>query len=258
MSEFADLDSVVRVVKPWKKSTCCDHTQVTRDSGASVCVTCGIELPSQKDKARTTALEPGRCQMRKSEEKGIWRDVEHMGFSEGIVRQANDIFLATTKGQIYRGNSRKAVIFACVFHAFKLQKNPQSCDRLIHLFHLERKVGLRGLKLVALNSPKDSLIRTSHITPVDLIREIMKQFEASDEQVAEVIAIYRRIENCSSVLNRARPQSTAAGVTYFYIRLKEKDITIHDFTEVVHLSELTVAKIAREVARLLEMPEVMV
>ena len=239
----------------------CAHRNVTREEGCTFCKECGVELPdsSQKDgMGRKNRLEPNRCQIRKQDEKGIYRDVERMGFTENIVRSANRIFTDTTKGQIYRGNSRKAIIFACVFHAFKIAGKPQSCDSLIEMFKLERKVGLKGLKIVGLQAPKDSQIRNSHITPCDLIREIMKKFEASHEQVTEVEALYRRTENRSSILNRCRPQSVAAGLTYYYIRREQKEIPIREFVNRVNLSELTVIKIAKEIASVLGTPEVMV
>ena len=177
-----------------------------------------------------------------------------MNFSEAIIDEANKIFQETTKGKIFRGNSRKAIIFACVFHAYKVAGNPQSCESLINLFSLDRKVGLKGLKHVGLNAPKDSVIRTSHITPQDLIREIMKKFEASLDQIAEVVELYSKIHNRSSILNRSRPQSVAAGLTYYYILLKQKNISMKDFTKKVNLSDLTVVKITKEICRVLKTP----
>lgn len=235
----------------------CTHKDYIRESGTCICTNCGIELPNIEKERMKKRLEPGRCQVRKSDEKGIWKDVESLQFSETVVRLANEIFLATTKGHIYRGNSRKAVIFACIFHAYKSQGNPQSCDSLIGLFNLERKVALKGLKTVGLHAPKESLIRTSHITAPDLIQEIMKNFDAKDQQIQDVIKLYHQTKNCSSVLNRSRPQSVASGIVYYYVRLNNKNIPLKEFSQAVNLSELTVTKIAKEVARLLNTPDIM-
>jgi hypothetical protein len=261
-SQFEMLDDVLKSrVKPEvmnQKTSLCLHETCTQEAGASVCTVCGMEVARgcAKEKTRVT-LEPGRCQVRKVEEKSIHKDVENMNFSDQIVTIADKIFQDTTEGRILRGNSRRAVIFACVFHAFKLSGSPQSCDSLINMFNLERKAGLKGLKAVGLKAPKDSAIRTSHITAVDLIREIMRQFSATSDQTADVVNIYNRVENCSTILNRSRPQSVASGIVFFYIRSEEKDIRLRDFAGVVKLSELTITKIAKEVARLLSRPEVM-
>ena len=94
-------------------------------------------------------------------------------------------------------------------------------------------------------------MRKTRITPKDLVKEAMKKFNASDAQITDVINLYGKIENRSSMLNRSRPQSVAAGLTYYYILMKHKDITLKDFTKEVNLSELTVTKITKEISKVL-------
>jgi len=262
MSDFAMLDAALAAKKDEAVNalSSCSHTNKTKDKTNWICLACGEEVLPETNKAfdkynaNRNKLDPNRCQIRKPDEKSIYKDVEKMNFSEAIIDEANKIFQETTKGKIFRGNSRKAIIFACVFHAYKVAGNPQSCESLINLFSLDRKVGLKGLKHVGLNAPKDSVIRTSHITPQDLIREIMKKFEASLDQIAEVVELYSKIHNRSSILNRSRPQSVAAGLTYYYILLKQKNISMKDFTKKVNLSDLTVVKITKEICRVLKTP----
>ena len=246
MTDFAMLDQVLdglqdsKTEKTGEKittiqnqpiSTTCKHENVINEKSRCICTDCGKEVRMKRNKnfdkfnVNRNKLDPNRCQIRKADEKTIYKDVEKMNFSDAIISLANKIFLETTKGNIYRGNSRRAIIFACVFHAYKITGTPQSCESLIEVFQLNRKVGLKGLKHVGLNAPKNSLIRTTHITPQDLVREIMKKFEASPEQISDVVALYNQIHNKSSILNRSRPQSVAAGLTYYYILLKEKNIT---------------------------------
>jgi hypothetical protein len=275
MTDFAMLDQVlddfnetteqpIQLKTPEKiktnKAQTCTHENKVKDKVNFICTDCGQEVEPEVNKSfdkfipNRNKLDPNRCQIRKLDEKTIYKDVEKMNFSDSIIKEANLIFLETTNGAIYRGNSRKAIIFACVFHAYKIAGSPQSCESLIEVFQLERKVGLKGLKHVGLNAPKNSRIRTTHITPQDLIREIMKKFEASGTQVADVIELYSQIHNKSSILNRSRPQSVAAGLTYYYILLKQKDISLKDFTKKVKLSDLTVVKITKEIARVLKTP----
>jgi len=275
MTDFAMLDQVLvdlqdpktqktgekTVTNPNQKiSITCAHENVINEKSRCICTDCGKEVHVKRNKnfdkfnVNRNKLDPNRCQIRKSDEKTIHKDVEKMNFSDAIINLANKIFLETTHGNIYRGNSRRAIIFACIFHAYKISGTPQSCESLIEVFQLNRKVGLKGLKHVGLNAPKNSLIRTTHITPQDLVREIMKKFEASPEQISEVVSLYDKIHNKSSILNRSRPQSVAAGLTYYYILLKEKNITLKDFTKKVKLSDLTIIKITKEIARVLETP----
>ena len=192
--------------------------------------------------------------MRKSDEKNILKDVENMGFSDTIVTKADSLYTQVTKGQIYRGNSRKAIVFACIFHAYKLSGNHQTPENLIKLFGLDRKNGLKGLKIVNVNAPKDSQIHTSYITPEHLVNDIMDKFKATPIQKQEVIDLYDKIRNKSSKLNRSRPQSVAAALTYYWILIKNINISIKDFAKKVDLSELTINKNTKEVALVLGNP----
>ena len=146
----------------------------------------------------------------------------------------------------------KAIVFACIFHAYKLEGKPQSCEQLINIFNLDRKIGLKGLKHVNLNSKKQ--IKTTYITPQNLIREIMEKFDATEQQIDEVNILYSKIHNKSSILNRSRPQSVASGLVRYYIMLKGKDISIKEFKQKVKLSELTIEKMAKEISRILKTP----
>ena len=195
--------------------------------------------------------------MRKSDERNIYKDVENMGFSDKIVREANKIYFQVTQGQIFRGNSRKAIVFACIFHSYKLSGKPQSHDKLIHVFDLNRKTGLKGLKHVNLHAPKKSNIRTTYITPINLVEEIMDKFSATDEQKKQVSELYEQIKNKSSRLNRSRPQSVSSGLIYYWICTQKKDISLKQFTKKVELSELTINKIAKEISEVLGTPNVL-
>ncbi len=240
----------------------CSHKNIITENGVSLCETCGKEIEKtvyqdkewryygQSDSKRTT--DPTRVHARKLDDKNIFKDVENMGFSDKIVTLANKIYLQVTKGQILRGNSRKAVIFSCIFHAFKIMGKPQSHEKLMKIFELNKKASLKGFKYVNLNAPKDSLIHTTYITPVNLVEDIMDIFNSTKEQKKEIIHIYEKIKNKSSKINRSRPQSIASALVYFWISYKNIDISIKDFAKKVSLSELTILKLAREISDILE------
>ena len=229
----------------------CTHSTITNDNGIVLCMDCGEEMKRNinyekewryygpSDNRHTS--DPTRCQIRKCEDRNIFKDVKNMGFSDKIVNMANQFYAEVTKGKIYRGNSRKALVFATIFHAYKIQGRPQSCETLIDIFKLDRKSGLKGLKQVNLKAPKNSPIRTTYITPINLVDEIMDKFSATDAQKDEVKELYKKIKNKSSRLNRSRPQSVSSGIIYYYILMKKKDIPIKKFAKQVKLSELTIS-----------------
>jgi transcription initiation factor TFIIIB Brf1 subunit/transcription initiation factor TFIIB len=242
----------------------CKHSDILDDNGVKICLDCGEEISrdisfdkewryyGSEDTRRSG--DPNRCHVRKCEEKTIFKDVENLGFSDRIINIANDIYLQVTKGNIFRGNSRKSIVFACVFNAFKMIDKPQSSESLREIFKLDRKTTLKGVKYVNLNAPKDSNLRIKYITPVELIDEIMEKFTATKEQKEEIVKLYEKIRNKSSALNRARPQSVASGLIYFYISNisnPNNSLNIKDFIKKVKLSELTVQKISNEIKRVL-------
>ncbi len=240
----------------------CLHTELSKDNGFLTCILCGEVITPNitHDKEwryygvgdNKRMSDPNRVQIRKNEERNISKDVENMGFSETIISKADNLYNQVTKGQIYRGNSRKAIVFACIFHAYKISGKHQTPETLIKLFNLNRKNGLRGLKIVNVHAPKDSQIHQLYITPKHLVKDIMEKFKATDSQIDEVAELYDKIKNKSSKLNRSRPQSVAAALTYYWICKKNIPICLKEFAKQADLSELTISKNAKEVALVLD------
>lgn len=235
----------------------CSHTETIDEGGTITCTECGEELKrnvmhekewryyGSTDTKRSG--DPNRVQARKSDDKSIFKDVETMRFSSKVVSDANDLYTLVTKGHIYRGKTRKAIIFACIFQAYKTNNNPQPYDQLINMFSITKKAGLGGIKHVGLNAPKDSKMHTMYITPVNLMEDIMMKFNATEAQKDEVKMLYESIKNRSSILNRSRPQSVAAGVIYYWIDKNGININLKDFAQKADLSELTITKISKEI-----------
>lgn len=246
------------------KEDLCVHTNIVEENGFMCCTDCGIEINKnvyqekewryygQSDNKRVS--DPNRVHIRKLEERNIFKDVENMGFSDKIVCYANQIYIQVTNGQIFRGNSRKSLIFACIFHSFKVNRMPQTHEKLLATFEITRKSALRGIKYVNLHTPKDSEIHTTYITPINLVDEIMDKFSATPIHKAEVYELYSKIKNKSSKINRSRPQSIASGLVFAWICMKNLDISIKDFAKKTELSELTILKIAKEISIILNIP----
>lgn len=240
----------------------CKHQSTIVEGSNTICEDCGTmlnkELSFEKEWRYYGMMDtkhhsdPNRCNMRRCEDKTIFKDVDKLGFSDKIVSSANKIYEQVTNNRIFRGNTRKGIIFACIFHAYKSNNSPQSCERLIEIFEIDRKVALKGLKFVNLNAPKDSLFRNFQISTEHLIVEIMEKFHATPQHIEEVLAIYDFIKDKSSLLNRSRPQSVACGLVRFYILRKNADISMDYFRSKIRLSELTISRIVKEIGKILE------
>ncbi|XP_048585313.1 transcription initiation factor IIB-like [Nematostella vectensis] len=244
----------------------CNHDDLVTENGVTSCLECGEQMQrviaherewrfyGHSDGKRSS--NPSRVQVRRSEDRNIDKDVENMGFSGVIVAKANEIYTQVTKGQIFRGGPRKAIVFACIYYAYKMSGKCQTPKTLMETFGLSKKSCLKGLKIFSVNVPKDYLLHGTSPTVVDHIRDVMDKFSASPAQKGEVVQLYYRSKNRSSKLNRARPQSFAAALTYYWVRLKGVDVTLKNFSGRAGLSELTVGRGAREVATVLGTPNV--
>jgi hypothetical protein len=228
----------------------CLHKRCVIEQSIQFCTICGVETSHQiflETKPETRPSDLTYYQFKKSDAKGILNDIINMGFSGEINTITNDIYLQISNGKIYRGNSRKSIIFACVFSAFKIQGNPQPYESLLKMFNLDRKNGLKGLKIVNGLLPKDSIVRTTRITPYDLIKYLLQKFNVQDEYYASICKMYDEIENKSVVMSRSRPSSTIAGLIYYYILLHNKNITMSEYLSKIELSELTIKKIVKQI-----------
>ena len=123
---------------------------------------------------------------------------------------------------------------------------------LTKLFNIQKKDGLKGLKIVNMNSDNQMIKKSTYITPVNIIKEIMRQFDAQECDIESVIKLYEKVKDKSAILSRARPQSVAAGIIRYYIVKNDRGITMSSFKEKVQLSELTINRIVREITNILE------
>jgi transcription initiation factor TFIIIB Brf1 subunit/transcription initiation factor TFIIB len=243
---------------------CCEHKNVVNESGTILCSDCGVELSKivsyekdwryyGSDDTRKNS-DPNRCHIRKIEDKSIFKDVENLGFSEKIVNTANDLYTLVTKGKIYRGNSRKAIIFGCIFHSVKINGKSYTCDSLREIFNLDRKIILKGLKHVNLNAPKTSEIRNKSSNYLELIDEYISKLDVKKEDKENIITLYMQIKNKSNMINRSRPQSVISSLIYYYLCKKRgsNNVSIKEFVKKIKLSELTINKISKEIEKILD------
>jgi transcription initiation factor TFIIIB Brf1 subunit/transcription initiation factor TFIIB len=242
----------------------CEHQNIIKQNEKEICSDCGIEVYQQlslepewryygeNDSRHFT--DPNRCQIRKIEDKGIYKDVESMNFESDIIEEANKLYNMITSETIRRGNFRKSVIFACIFNAYKYKGKPVSSDELQDYFKLSKKDISTGLKFYNLKGKEIKEIkekRTIHVSPVIFIPRIMKKFNSNQEHINKVIDLYKMIQNKSSLINRSNPQSIVSGLVFYYCRLIGKNITCSKFSSIVNLSDITISRISKNISDIL-------
>lgn len=229
------------------KETFCLHTNLVFGHCNRICLSCGEEV---NDNVIKTHIDVTRCNVRRDSEKSIMNDIRYLNISSKVVQIANDLFIQMVNNNIRRGSARRSIIFACVFQAYKITGNPQNSNMLMDLFRINKKAAMKGMKYLNKHIPKTSEIRFVRITPLDNIKNIIRKFESTADQENEIISIFTKIQEKSSVLNRSRPLSVAAGVVYFWIEKNKPTITLDDFVRKVNMSAITVKKITKEIERI--------
>lgn len=267
---FDNLSSINNIIKDIEKlvpdksitnSSDCEHIDTTEECGTITCYDCGQELGKNKSFEKewryygsndnNYGSDPSRCHYRQTVDKSIIKDIEHMGFPSQINIKSNSLFEFVTKGEIYRGKSRQAIIFASVFQAFKLNGTPKSLEYLQDKFGLKRKVISKGMNHFGVNANKSLKLEYKCISPNDLIPDILKKCKAGDKHIDNVMKLYKVISNRSSLLNRSKPQSISSGLVWYYCVYTKKTITMKELAKIVDLSEATIEKIAKEIDKII-------
>jgi hypothetical protein len=244
---FIDFDLLIdqymtSVVEEKENKQECKHEPIIIDKN-TFCKNCGIEIVIDN------VPEYGFHQVRARKVQGIIDDLQKLGFTGKIADIANGIYLEISDGKIYRGNSRKSIVFACIYNAYKLVHNPQSFNTLLNVFNINRKSALKGIKLVAYHAP-------SYCIEIDesiIVKQILVEFDSyNDDYYNSILSIYKNIQDKSSLINRSRPTSVVCGLIYYFILSSGKHIDINYYSEKNALSILTIYKICKAIDLILE------
>lgn len=228
----------------------CDHNDFIVDKNIMVCINCGKCIQKIFNQERDWKSQQSRNIL---DEKNIFKDVENLQFSENILQISNSLYIQVTNEKIYRGNARKGIISACIFHAYKIIGKPQIYKKIIRLFNISKKVGLKGLKFVSINAPKNSIIFKTCITPLTYIEYYMEKLQADENDVINIKNLFNEVDiTFNSKLNRSRPQSVGAGLVYYWLIENNKKISLKTFSKITELSELTITKLEKDIRQLLK------
>ena len=256
------------VIQTNNSNTLCPHTNTVMNCGVVECLDCGEQLKNSLATEsegkmmvsidNRSACDGNRCWAPKKKGRGIRDDVQGLGFPEPVVSKAEEIFQNVTEGAIFRVDKRKSIIVACLMEAYKILKIPITLETLLQRLPTENvTVGTRIVE-TRIKKYDTNRTRVTYHSPEDSIRDILARWESDPRTVDEVIQLFRQVDDKSSLLNRSRVESVAAGIVYYYaLATKRNNITLKDFSTQVQLSESTIQKIAREVSAVLGTREVL-
>lgn len=268
-SSDTDIDQFAPDIK-------CLHEHISENNDVYECIDCGeqikIDMSLEKSGSYPSGKKDmGRHQIHKVKLKGIYDELRELNFPDPIAKSTNEIYMYVSKKSnerqkaitsdptglkkdpVFRRFTRRSIILACVSWAYRNQKKYKipSIDHLINIFQVKRRKVYSGLKFVNQFLCKTENKPKIYYTPLHSVSDILDKFSGS-ACYPDIEAMYNKIKDLPSDLNRSRPQSIAAGLVYYYIQQTKKDIPISLFSKKVELSELTITKISKKIASILE------
>ena len=188
----------------------CKHLDTIQKKHKTICTVCGkVTIETGKDNKEwmnhgmSYHGKNSRVHVRKMKEKSIYKDVKDFNFDKEIVQIANDTYNNITKDKIFRGRSRKSIIYACITYAYRMKNLKMNKQKVLQLFQINKKSGLGGIRYLNMNideASKKQLSHQKHLSPVNIIQNVMTMFDATQSDIKEVEELYTQIRNKSSKL----------------------------------------------------------
>lgn len=238
----------------------CPHTHIYAIDGTTICEECGqkfsesLAFNENRYYGSTDTRfnrDLSRHNARKTEDRGLHADLEPLGVPHKIIEKANDYYVKIIDNKIYRAKNRLSIVFACTYNAYADAGEPQIPNHLARLFKLNKKDISNGLKTFAetfRNHTEKKYIEPLHIVP-GILNQLDWKNEIQKNCLADLSTIYNFVKQRSSIFNSSNPQSIAAGLVFFYIKLYDIDMSRKQFARIVNLTDITFTRIAIEIHR---------
>ena len=81
--------------------------------------------------------------------------------------------IISLKDKIFRGRSRKSIIYACITYAYRMKDLKMNKQKVLQLFQINKKSGLGGIRYLNMNideASKKQLSHQKHLSPVILFK----------------------------------------------------------------------------------------
>ena len=165
---------------------------------------------------------------------------------EKISTTAKSLYSIISKTKISRGNNRKGIIAACVYHACKECNVPRSINELAHMFSIQSTVMTKGCKnyteIIRMSQMnRERIFQINPVNLYDFIDRFSSKLSLTEEEIKKIHHIAKLCES-KNMINDNTPPSMASGCIYMYCKLKGNKITKKDISDICKISEVTINK----------------
>jgi len=161
-----------------------------------------------------------------------------------IIEEAKQLYNSISDIKISRGNNRKGIIAATVYHSCKTKNVPRSTREISDVFDIKISVMTKGIKLFydLYNSTKKNKIKDKKPTqPVDYIERFISQLQLPENIgiLSETIAIKAKEEKLTY---QNTPPSIAVGCIYLACQILNNPCSKKTIAAKCNISEVTINK----------------
>lgn len=241
----------------------CEHLTTSNVDGTTVCLSCGLKIDEALLDNETCyygaadtrySSDPSRHNQRRNEERSLYNDLVPLGFPQEIVERANTYYKKIIENKIYRARNRLSIVFACTYYAYSDMQEPREPNTLAQQFKLDKKGISNGFKTFSHIFRKRP--DKKYIDAMDLVPKLLSDLNIDGNQQKtcfdDIQKIFDFVQSKSKTFNSSNPRSIAAGLVYYYLKLKGVNISRIDFSHVVKLTDITFIKIATDIHEILD------
>lgn len=168
-----------------------------------------------------------------------------------ISRTAKSLYTLVADTKISRGNNRKGIIAACVFHACKECAVPRSSNEIAKIFEIDPKIMTKGIKkyteIMRLNKHNhERITNIKSITIDDFIDRFSHKLNLNDTDIQIIKNIVDECKLCKIEKDNT-PPAMASGCIYLYIKHSSVKITKKEISNISQISEVTINKCYKKI-----------
>jgi len=171
-------------------------------------------------------------------------------FIDDAMRHHKDI----SEQQMFRGLNRDGIKAASIYIACRLNSYPRTAHEIATIFHLDKTSASTGCSVaVSLLNNLERGMESSQQTelcislPSNFIERFCSKLEMPNELTYLAKFIAEKIERNGLLPDDNTPQSIAAGIIFYIVKLRELDITKAQIREVCSVSEVTMNKCSKKI-----------
>jgi hypothetical protein len=274
MDAFKILDQVassydaVDISSDSEEEEQCPHTEVFHDASTVICKKCYQEIHTETVSGTCDfKSDSNRCKFQKKHVKSIEDDIVMLNLPRDVVERADELYKEVSKTvgkrknmdaegnykpHIFRKNTRKSIIVACVALALDEQNTPIDLTKMGKRMNLQHRQINSGYSTVTLALGKKKYQR-KYFTPIDKIPDILSGYRMRKGRLDEMRFIYKKVAPLSLLIKTSKIDSVAVAVVYYYsLTVKDVDLKLADFATKTNVSPATIIRIVRDIDRIMK------